>query len=237
MKNLSAISSLLVTFAVTACGGKADWESAQVPLQYAVDFNTESAGWTGGFSDYTTGTKPTDVVTESRTLPAPFTGKGFYTFGTNRSDDLFIYIKKKITGFAPNTKYALRFQANIISNVATGCYGVGGSPGDSVYFFGGASVAEPVTIQKGDDFLMNLDRGAQATSGKSALVLGTIGNASSDCGHAPYLEKKLNNATPLEVTTDASGALWLLFGIDSGFEAASQIYYKSIAMNATPILR
>ena len=222
---------------LSACGGSSDYIPQPLPAQVNIDFSTEPAGWIYGTSDFTSQTKPTDIVTEYRNLPLPFSGKGLYTYGTNRSDDLFIYIKKKYAGFAPNTEYAISFQTTIVSNVATGCYGIGGSPGESVWLFGGASPTEPLTVQKGDDFIMNIDRGNQAGPGKFATVLGTIGNASTDCGRAPYMEKKLSNQTPLKVKTEADGSLWLLFGLDSGFESSSHIYYKSITVNAVPVVR
>ncbi|MFZ6767549.1 hypothetical protein ACO0LM_10720 [Undibacterium sp. Di26W] len=229
------ISFLLATALLSACGGSSNYVPAPTPVQINIDFNSEPTGWTSGTSDFSVATKPTDMVTEYRPLPTPLSGKGLYAFATNRSDDLFTYIKKKYSGFAPNTEYALRFQTTIVSNVASGCFGVGGSPGDSVWLFAGAASIEPLTIQKGDEYVMNIDRGGQSGSGKSAQVLGTIGNASTDCGRAPYMEKKLDNQTALNVRADASGSLWLLFGFDSGFESASHIYYKSISIQATPL--
>ncbi|MES2039081.1 MAG: hypothetical protein V4495_14710 [Pseudomonadota bacterium] len=230
------VATLIATL-LTACGGTSDYIPKPLPVQINTDFSTEPPGWAFGTSDFSSETKPTDIVTEYRTLPLPFSGKGLYTFGTNRSDDLFIYIKKKYSGFAPNTEYALSFQATIVTNVATGCFGVGGSPGESVWFFGGASPIEPLTIQKGNEFVMNIDRGGQAGSGKYAQVLGTIGNASTDCGQAPYMEKKLTNQTALNVKTEADGSLWILFGLDSGFESTSHIYYKNITVNAVPVVK
>lgn len=235
--SLHFLAATLITTLLTACGGSSDYIPKPLPVQINTDFSTEPPGWAFGTSDFSSETKPTDVVTEYRTLPLPFSGKGLYTFGTNRSDDLFIYIKKKYSGFAPNTEYALSFQATIVTNVATGCFGVGGSPGESVWFFGGASPVEPLTIQKGNEFVMNIDRGGQAGSGKYAQVLGTIGNASTDCGRAPYMEKKLSNQAPLNVKTEADGSLWVLFGLDSGFESTSHIYYKNITVNAAPVVK
>ncbi|MFZ6657588.1 hypothetical protein [Undibacterium sp. TJN19] len=234
--SIRAVSALTTAILLSACGGgSSNYVPAPLPVQLSIDFNTEPVGWISGTSDFSTSTKPVDMLTEYRVLPLPFSGKALYTFGTNKSDDLFIYIKKKYTGFAPNTQYALRFQTTIVSNVASGCFGVGGSPGDSVWVFAGASATEPLTVQKGEEFTMNIDRGGQSGSGKFAQVLGTIGNASTDCGQAPYMEKKLTNQADLNVTTDANGSLWLLFGMDSGFEAASHIYYKNIVVNAEPV--
>lgn len=226
----------MLTIALSACGGAIELNPAPipVPLQISADFNAMPAGWTGGYSDFTSSTKPGDVVTEFRTLPPPFSGKGLYTFGTNKSDDLFIYVKEKIGGLAPNTRYSLSYQLTFLSNAASGCMGVGGSPGESVYMVGAASSIEPLTIQAGDEYRMNIDKGNQAAPGKNALLLGNIANASTDCFSTPYLEKSLASKTPLDVVTDASGSIWLLLGIDSGFEAASQVYYKSLTVNASP---
>ncbi|MFZ6870699.1 hypothetical protein ACO0LF_01345 [Undibacterium sp. Di27W] len=229
--------AIIASAVLTACGGSSDYIPKPLPAQLSIDFSAEPSGWAFGTSDFSSETRPTDIVTEYRTLPLPFSGKGLYTYGTNRSDDLFIYIKKKYSGFAPNTEYALSFQTTIVSNVASGCFGVGGSPGDSVWLFAGASPTEPLTVKNGDEFIMNIDRGGQSGSGKYALVLGTIGNASTDCGRAPYMEKKLSNQTPLNIKTDADGSLWLLLGIDSGFESTSHIYYKSIIVNAVPVAK
>ena len=72
-------------------------------------------------------------------------------------------INSDLTGSIDKPTHSERLlQTTIVSNVATGCYGIGGSPGESVWLFGGASPTEPSTVQKGDDFIMNIDRGNQA---------------------------------------------------------------------------
>lgn len=237
MKKCIGISSAaMLTITLVACGGSVELNPPPppVPVQLSVDFNSSPTGWVGGYSDFSTSTKPTDVITDFKTLPAPFSGKGLYVFGTNRSDDLFIYVKKKFTGFAPNKQYALDYQITFLSNAASGCIGVGGAPGESVYVYGAAAAIEPLTMQAGEEYSMNIDKGNQAAPGKNALVLGNIANSSTNCGNAPYQEKNLASKTPLQVTADASGAIWLLLGLDSGYEAASQIYYKSIVVTASP---
>ena len=82
---------------------------------------------------------------------------------------------------------------------------------------------------------MNIDKGDQSVGSKNAIVLGHIGNTNADCTHPRYEAKILTSKTPMTVTTDASGSLWLLFGIDSGFEAASRVYYQSASITASPM--
>ena len=101
------------------------------------NFNKTANDWLGGHSDYTSDTQPTDVVVKPRRLPGLFGGYGLYTAGTNRSDDLFIYIKKKFTGFAPNQDYLLTFSVTFLTDAPAGCVGVGGAPGEAVFLKAG----------------------------------------------------------------------------------------------------
>lgn len=147
------------------------------PIQIDIDFNSAVTDWTGGFSDYTPETEPSDIVVAPRSLPKPHNGFGLYTFGTNRSDDLFIYVKKKFTGFIPNATYSLVFSVQFLTEAPAGCVGVGGAPGEAVIVKGGASAVEPLTVRVNGQFQMNIDKGNQASSGKDALALGHIANS------------------------------------------------------------
>jgi hypothetical protein len=226
------IVSVLLSFALQGCGG-GNGNNNPKPVRIDVDFGNTLTMWQGGYSDYTTATQPTEFVAESRPLPPPFSGNGYYTLGGNRSDDLFVYIKSKFAGFKPNARYHLTFQVNFITNApSAGCTGIGGSPA-SVTIKAGATAVEPMTILLGSYYTMNIDKGNQVTGGKNALALGDIGNTNTDCINLRYERKTLASTSPLEVTTDASGDLWFLFGMDSGFEGTSHIYYQSISVVAT----
>lgn len=216
---------------LAACGG--DSIDAPTP-QIATSFTTSADGWQGGFADYHAETAPTDVVWETRALPAPLSGQGYYTGGTNRSDDLFIYNKKKFSGYAPSTSYLLSFEIEIATNQSSGCVGVGGAPGESVYVVAGAAPTEPRTVQTNGEYTVNLDRGNQATPGAASQVLGNVANAVPDCGPQVYQTKLLKSTVPLAVTSNASGEIWVFFGIDSGFEAKSAVFYKSVKVAVEP---
>lgn len=225
--------AILLSVALNGCRDSSS-DDGQSPIRIEIDFNNASSQWQGGYSDYMPGTEPSEFIAETRPLPSPFVGNGFYTLGGNRSDDLFVYIKSKFAGFSQHTRYRVTFQVSIITNTSSGCAGVGGSP-DSVTVKGGASILEPVTIWTGTGYEMSIDKGYQSVGGKDAVVLGDIGNSNTDCFNLIYESKTLTSTTPLEVTTDASGTLWILFGMDSGFEASSHIYYQTISVAASPI--
>lgn len=217
---------------LAACGG----DSADAPTpQISTAFAGSSDGWQGGFSDYHADTAPLDVVWESRALPAPLSGQAYYTGGTNRSDDLFIYNKKKFSGYAPSASYLLSFEIEIATNQSSGCVGVGGAPGESVYVVAGAAPTEPKTVANSSgEYTVNLDRGNQATPGKASQVLGNVANAVLNCGPQVYQTKLLRSTAPLAVTSNANGEIWVFFGIDSGFEAKSTVFYKSIKVAVEP---
>ncbi len=220
---------------VSACNNT-DFSLGTGPdTEIAIDFNTDR-GWRGGQSDYSTLTAPTDVqFQEGATLPSPFSGTGLYSAGTNRSDDLFLYAKKKFDGLNANSRYRLAFELRILTDVASDCVGVGGSPGESVTVKAGASAVEPITVEAGGDYRMNVDKGEQTQSGDDALAIGDLANLRPDCADGGFEEKTLVSSRPLVVETNADGALWILFGIDSGFEAGSELYYVDAMVTATPL--
>ena len=227
-----ALASL---FLLSACGGEDAFVPAPQPTMLSTSFASGVDGWSGAFADYSTSTAPTDVVWEVRALPAPLTGTAYYTGGTNRSDDLFVYNKKKFTGFKPSANYTIVFEIEIATNLSSGCVGVGGSPGESVYVIAGAAPTEPKTVATSDEYRVNLDRGNQATAGKASQVLGNIANSVPNCGAQVYQSKVLTSTKPLTVQSDASGNIWVFFGIDSGFEAKSSVFYKSVKANVVPV--
>jgi len=231
-------SSALVAGAVasasllTACGG----ESLDEPTpQILSSFASSVDGWQGAYADYDAATEPTDVVWQTRALPAPLSGNAYFTGGTNRSDDLFIYSKKKFSGYKPSSQYKVSFDIEIVTNQSSGCFGVGGAPGESVYVVAGAAPTEPKTVLSGGSYVVNLDRGNQATPGPASQVLGNVANSVPDCGPQVYQAKILKSTAPLTVKSDASGAIWVYFGIDSGFEAKSTVFYKSIKVSVDPL--
>ena len=55
-----------------------------------------------------------------------------------------------------------------------------------------------------------------------------LGNFANGTDQSTYKLKQLNTTTPLQVTANQQGEIWLVIGTDSGFEAKTEIYYNSI---------
>ena len=204
------------------------------PPLYSVDFNTGLDGWSGGFADYPVGSQ-VDYCLEWgwRLLPEPFSGHGCHLAGTNRSDDLFMFMKKRITGLVPDSDYLFGVEVAFATNAPKGCVGVGGAPGESVYLKAGISVEEPVPVPVSGYWRMNIDKGDQGVGGKDALVIGNVANSSGQCSNTPY-EMKTVAGVPVArtVRTSVDGSVWLMIGTDSGFESMTCLYYVGVRLVA-----
>jgi hypothetical protein len=231
---------LVMAVLLQACGGSDGGRSLPEPpgtVERLFDFGQGAAGWISGSADYSTLTAPTDVISEVRSLPNPLTGSGYFQSGTNRSDDLLLYIKSPVGGLQPGVTYQLSARLEFLTDVPSGCLGVGGSPGESVFLVLAATTAEPLTLMSEGDIRLNIDRGNQATGGSSGVVLGTMGNTVLDCDERRWESKELSTplSMPLSVQADKSGTIWVLIGFDSGFEALSRLYYQRLNLSLIPV--
>jgi len=202
--------------------------SAQV---YTFDFSIDDQGFVGGVADFAVTQSEQHMFTfENRDLPSPFQPgvKAQYMSGVNPSDDLFMYMKKKITGLQPNSMYEVGITVEFASIYPTNGIGVGGPPGEGVTMKAGVTLIEPDTlIQPADDFVaMNIDKGNQSIPGVDMDTIGHVGV--SDTTTVYTLKTNSNGAHPFHFMTNASGEGWLIVGTDSGFEATTSLYFTLI---------
>jgi hypothetical protein len=218
-------------------------------LSFEFDFQAGAAlDWQADVTDF-----PPDqegnlqFEAQMRSLPAELgvNGTGFYVQSFNTPDDLFTYIKRELgaaDGIVPGQAYNVTYEIRFASNAPTGCFGVGGSPGESVYLKAGAAASEPLPVLSADGqrFELSVDKGDQATGGAAASVVSTIENG-TPCEEVPNLElapyvSLLRNHVPAEeVTASDTGELWLLIGVDSGFESLTGLYYQTIEVTLEPV--
>ncbi len=198
------------------------------------DFNQGAQQWQAGFSDYSTANADIyELDSGIRDLPPGFSGKGFYLTGINRSDDLFMYIKRQVTGLEPATRYQLSVAVRFLTNAGANCVGVGGAPGESVYVKFGYAGQEP----QQEDYYLNVDKGNQSQDGSHGRVIGNIAAAGLSCNGQNFASKTLTGSgnTPLQLTTNADGSIWVFLGTDSGFEGLTRLYYQQLELRFTAI--
>ena len=222
------------------------------PVSVSFDFRNGSLGWEAGFADYSPATDKNgfyELKAEIRNLPPELgvSGTGFYIQGNNHSDDLFMFLKRRLNsadGIVAGQAYQITFMLVFASNAESGCVGAGGSPGDGVTLKAGASPAEPkalfasVTSDPRDSayLRMNVDKSDQSQGGIAASVSGNIANGRPcDYGPYPYVSIQRTHQHTSLVNANSKGELWLLVGTDSGFEALTGLYYQRIDVTLTPV--
>lgn len=196
---------------------------------FTFEFSGETEGWSGDFADYPISDSLFyELKYGHSALPSPLNSavKALKISGNNHSDDLFMFIKHKISGLEPNTSYKIIFDIEFASNAPTGGIGVGGSPGEGVVLKAGATKIEPKKIEDGDYYRMNIDKANQSTSGQDMKLAGNIGV--SDTTTVFTIIKRDNSNDPFIATTDSHGEIWAIIGTDSGFEATTTLYYTRI---------
>jgi len=102
-----------------------------------------SATTVAGFADDSPDQQDLKLEAGLRHLPPELgiEGTGFYIQSVNRSDDLFLFLKRRLgpeDGLRPNQTYQVFFDLVFASNAPSNCGGVGGSPGESVYLKAGS---------------------------------------------------------------------------------------------------
>lgn len=227
MKLLSVFVQSLTLYASLHATGSVDGKRLNF------DFAKSDHGFIPGFADYPADHDPDIYNMTSDWLARPDNLGGepaLFISGMNRSDDLWMYWKKRISGLSPNTDYVLTVEVEFASKYPTGSVGIGGSPADSVFFKTGASRIEPIEGPDNEGWMrLNLDKGNQSAGGSDVLLRGTI--AKPEDGNADYvLLTKSHHGDPQTAASADDGTLWLLFGTDSGYEGETSLYYTRLTV-------
>jgi hypothetical protein len=219
--------------ALAASSCSSDESALPTVFSLSYDFAQADQGWAGDFADYPEGDSIAfELVFRHDTLPPNLnnngTRKALMLSGNNGSDDLFMFIKKNITGVKPNTVYNVLFNIQLASNAPTGAVGIGGAPGESVILKAGLALNEPLKILDDDLYYrINVDKGNQLEAGEDMMVLGHIGVASNTTQYTTIFRNN-NSGSPFQFTSDSTGEAWVIVGTDSGFEGKTTLYYTKI---------
>ena len=212
-------------------------EPGSEPIELVFSFEIDTEGWVVDFADLPADYDQSIYELDSghRSLPEDLDGAGIYIQGHNRSDDLFMYLKRRVGGLTPTASYTVSVTVGVATNVAAGMVGIGGSPGESVYVKAGASTAEPeAETDRTGSLRMTIDKGNQSQGGSQMVVLGDVAHPGVVAGE--FRIKTLDNLdSPVTVEADSAGSAWLIVGTDSGFEGLTRLYYNRIAVTFTPV--
>jgi hypothetical protein len=193
------------------------------------DFNESEHGWLYGFSDYPAGRDDSTFFELKYAYTDTLGPNAIMLSGNNHSDDLFMFLKKKITGLNPDTDFTLTFEVSFSSNAKAGFVGAGGAPGESVYLKVGAASIEPKALIDNGMYVMNIDKGQQSESGSDMIQIGNIAVPSSGTEYVNVTRSNSSyNGASLQVRSNSNGEVWLIVGTDSGYEGMTTLFYTSI---------
>lgn len=223
MKKASLTIILIMSILMLGC------ENDDILWEYEFDFILDSENWQSIFSDYPVGEEDYYELTfEYSNLPAPLNQniKALKISGNNHSDDLFSAIYRKFDNLQSNTTYSITFDIELASNAPTNAVGVGGSP-DLSLGAGGINYLPENTIDE-NYYRPNFESELQAGQSNDVFqILGNIGV--SDEIPTPFILINRNNlGNPINIQSNSNGEIWLMIATDSGFEATTTLYYKSI---------
>lgn len=229
---------LSLPFLLSNCAGDnlSTIDDSDEQYDYVFYFNEAEAGlWTAELADFPVGNEESYEFTFGPTQLPQETGyeKAAYKLSShNYSDDLFMFTYRKLDGLQPNTSYRLHLNVELASNTPRNSVGIGGSPGASVYLKAGAIPYPPLREARQFNatsyWQVNFDKGNQAEEGKDMQLLGNIGTNRTDFSYA-LIER--NSHAPLEVTSNETGELWVVLGLDSGFEGKTTIFFTRLRLN------
>ena len=231
----ATLAPLVFTTALSACSDSVG--ASDDSFDVAFDFSNDYQGWVPGFVDYPVGKETEWAIGSSLApLPAPLdpARKGILLTGANHSDDLFMYITREGPHLAPNASYVIRYRVTVATNAPKNCAGIGGAPGESVVLKVGATPTEPARIVDAAQYYRaSFDHGSQLVGGRDALPVGNLATSNTNCA-VPRYELKSFDSAPLAVATSASGRLWFVVGVESGFEGTTAGYITSVRVAIGP---
>lgn len=214
-------------------------DAEEKPREVSFSWEDGLSGWSVGYADYPVGLSTGDSLNlyamtyGYRDLPVEIqpTRKATLTAGSNRSDDLFMYVYTKLDDLKPNCEYSVEISYELASNAPTNAVGIGGAPGESVFLKAGAAGKQPASVAEEGWYRMNIDKGNQSVAGKDMVNTGNAGVA-DDTNQYTLITR--STQAPVIARSDASGNLWIILGSDSGYEGYTALYYTRCSVNAVP---
>src|SRR4029079_5917102 len=100
----------------------------------------------------------------------------------------------------------------------------------------GVTAVEPARIVDGSQYYRaNFDHGAQLYGARDAPPVVNIATSNTNCSVPRYELKEFDSSNaPLTVSTSASGRVWFVVGVDSGFEGTTSVYITSVKVAIDP---
>lgn len=224
--NIFAIGFLLLG---SACSLEESGRESMLIFLKDFDFSESDHEWVPGFSDYPAGPDDSARFELKYAYTEPLdesllTKRSVMLSGKNLNQDLFMYLKRKITRLQPNTDYIITFNVELASNLDYSQQNATGS----VCLKAGATGQEPMSLKEGDYYVLNLDKGEVGKSGKDMISLGDIRTQSNTTGYTLISRNNTMANSRYVARSNSQGELWLVIGTDSSLEGTTTVFYSRV---------
>ena len=206
-------------------------ESVGLPFDdLIIEYNFESGlqSWEGDFTDY-----PLALASDSlqfqyelAKLPDYLNQKQNalkFSFD-NPNADVFAFATRAYDGLPANRLYLVSFQAEIATKYA-------GDAGNAIFMKAGATSYKPVKTLYGNFYGINLMKGNHGQTGPQTALLG---KAIAPLNTGNFQMISLKTETPVIMSSDNTGKMWLTVGFDSAFPARTELYISKIRVFFRP---
>jgi hypothetical protein len=191
---------------------------------FSHDFEDGYQGWIGDFADYPAADNAGYKLQQAHeAMPGVAPAQnGIKLSGNNMSDDLFLFLERKVTGLVPNASYTVIFSIDLVTNMPPD--GIGG--GD-LMLKAGATLIQPQKVVVGSMYRMNIDKANQTQPGPDMDTLGHVNH--KQAGSSAYHLVTFTNAShPFKLKTDSKGEAWLIVGAESAYEVPAELLVAKI---------
>lgn len=228
-----------IAFSVVLPGCDIETQSIVNPTEFSFTYDLEyeseedAEEWEAVFADYPVDEEDNLELSFSYdTLPEDLPQRGALRIsGNNLNGDLFMFLRKQVSGLKPSTAYSIIFNVEFASQYPESTVGTGGSHGASVALLVGAMRRQPDGIEEDDAIVPNFDHRTPFGRGQmtdDVLNMGNIGIPGEESVYT--LISRSNEDIPFMETTDKDGKLWVMVGIYSGFEGTTTLFYDQIGI-------
>ncbi len=215
---------VVLLFVFASCSEGAD-DSFEIFIR-DFDFAQGLDDWTAEFTEYPLGETPeSDSVYKWSASLSTLPGSGrpaVLLTCENLNGDIFMFLKKKISGLRPDTNYSIVFDISLATNSVTG---------QALVLKAGASELEPKKVIENGYYLLNIDKGQDYTSGENLQSFGDIGGlAPSSQEFVTVTKGNASTNQPILATTNSKGELWLVAGTDCMYTGTNSVFFSRISV-------
>lgn len=239
MKNF-LISILINTGLLLMLSGCLNNDEVGNPLLVSTSvFAEDSEGWEAQFAEYEPGledslqlsfTHDTIMATETIGEVTAVVQSGYAT-----NSDLFMFIKRQISGFKPSTSYQVVYTLELLAQLNEDFNGDLSDVNNGSFLKASVYTEEPDTLIVDDienpgkkTVTTNFEKGEDRTTGPNMALIGKL--EYSDINETPQVLIGSSKQDDIIGTSDSEGKMWMMIGVDTNQPIYQSIYYSFIGI-------